>query len=411
MITDAKIRKLKPKDKPYKMTDSNGLYLEVSKTGKKTFRYRYRHPITKKEQTLTIGDYPAISLSDARQRRDDARELIQQGINPSEQKQRQKAEAQQEQVKKIITFAELFDRYADYKATPKGNKPPDWSQSNYRQLVMRMNKHVLPMLGSMDIEGVTVDDLERCLVQIEETTPSTIKKITPVLRGMFDYARVRRLVKVDISRLISPSIGAGYKSEPMKHLTTPAEIKTFLHQMDSLRATYEVKSCLILGLNIFVRPIELVSIEWSSVDFEAKQVHILHTKTKNPLIIPMSQQVRQLLKDMLEVTSGYRYVFQSPRGTGRHITTTSLRNALRRNEILEVVPHGFRHTASTALNNLGFDGDEVELQLNHVIKGVRGIYNKADRLPQRARMMQAWSDYLDGLKHGDNIIPLNIAKA
>ncbi|MEA3404425.1 MAG: site-specific integrase [Pseudomonadota bacterium] len=155
-----------------------------------------------------------------------------------------------------------------------------------------------------------------------------------------------------------------------------------------------------MALLIFTRPGEVAKLKWSEVDLENRQIvkEASAMKMKRVFVIPLSNQAVSILESLMPYTGHTDYVFYSSYRTGRPISTESLGNALRRNGIDEINPHGFRHTASTALNEMGFDADEIELQLSHVVKGTRGVYNKAEKIPQRMKLMQAWANHLDELK-------------
>jgi integrase len=202
-----------------------------------------------------------------------------------------------------------------------------------------------------------------------------------------------------VAKYISDALFIRHEANHYKHVTTEAELKGLLKKIKDIKATFEVKACLKLAILTFARPSEVAGLKWSEVNIEENYIEKEQgaMKQRRSFIIPLSRQSLMILDMLRPVTGHTDFVFYSPYGTGKPISTASLTNALRRNGIDEVSPHGFRHTASTALNELGFNADEIELQLSHVIQGVRGVYNKAEKLKQRFTLMQAWADHLDRL--------------
>jgi integrase len=408
-LTDTAIKKLKSKEKRFRRADSDGLYLDVKPSGKKTFLYRIR--LNGKDSYMSLGDYPLISLKQARQLRDEQSLLVQQGINPIEFKQQQKAEQQADTaINKLhneLTFAKLFEEFACFKTTSVSGNKPSWSYETLRKHELRLNKHVMPMLGALPVTSLTELDLERVLVAIQEHgTLANRNKVFSLFKLIFKYAKGKRYIPRNIALEANTDDLIKHTPKPFKHVTTEKDLAQLVGQLDGLNCTFEVKQCLIMGLHIFSRPSELVRLKWSQIDFNASLIDLEITKTSTSTVAkilqtPMSQQVREILKSLYEITGETDYVFCTPYG-GRNapLSRDSLSNALRNNGIENVNPHGFRHTASTALNNLGFDADEIEIQLSHSIKGTRGVYNSAEKLQQRTKLLQAWSDHLEGLKAG-----------
>lgn len=399
-LTDTAIRKAKAMGKTQKMPDGKGLRLEITPAGSKIFKYRFK--IQGKDSDFVIGEYPTISLAEARVLRDEARALVKQGINPNDQRRKQKAEDQAELVKPdLMTFKQLYDEFAQFKTTSFGDREPDWQEDTLHKHDLRFNKHVFPVLGDKPLIHITEDDLEDCLLQVQNHgTLVNRNKIKTVFNLLFKYAKGKRYIDRDIAKYVSDALFVKHESKHYKHVTTESDLKSLLVKLSSIKATYEVRSCLELAMLTFARPNEVAGLKWSEVNFAENYIEkeAGSMKQRRSFIIPLSTQSLNILELLHPVTSHTDYVFYSSYGTGRSISTASLTNALRRNGIGEVNPHGFRHTASTALNELGFNADEIELQLSHVIQGVRGVYNKAEKLKQRFALMQAWADYLDTLK-------------
>ncbi len=410
MLTDTGIKKLKPKDKPFKVTDANGLYLDVSKVGSKVFRFRYRHPQTKKEQVFTIGEYPAITLKQAREMRDKARELLAVRVDPNEDKKQKSIDLldKANQIKaqdNRMTFGELFNQWY-------AHNEKSWSYVYALKITQRAEKHLLPNIGQMAIEDIKPMDVINVLKLAEAG-------------GRVDLTtRIRQY----ITRAYRYGIGFGYceqnpaselpndifekaVKENYAHTTDPKVLTQVLKAIDSYTGDISTKKALELAPYIFLRSKELAGIRWDEIDLEKRLIEIPaeRMKKKRPHVVPMSSKVIEIIEYMQPLSGDCEYLFPSPRTKARPINEGSLNPGLHRLGFKNIQTfHGFRHTASTMLNEMGFMGDVIEKQLAHEeANKVRGAYNKAQYLPQRKAMLQAWSDYLDGLKKGAAVIPLH----
>lgn len=403
-LTDTAIKKSKPNGKVQKLSDGQGLRLEISKAGTKIFKYRFK--LNGRDSDYVIGEYPQVSLLEARRLRDESRALVKKGINPNTHK-RQKQEEQEAlqkqaiQESNLMTFRQLYEEFCEFKTTSFGDRTPDWRIDTLHKHNLRFEKHVLPTLGSRPVRDITEDDLEDCLLAIQEHgTLVNRNKIKTVFNMLFKYAKGKRYINRDTAKYVSDALFVKHEAKHYKHVTTKEELKAVIKKLKVIRATYEVRQCIHLALLIFTRPSEAAKLKWAEVDIENRQIikESGAMKMKKSFVIPLSNQALAIITDLVPLTGHTEYVFFSSYGTGRSISTESLGNALRRNGIDEINPHGFRHTASTALNEMGYDADEIELQLSHVVKGTRGVYNKAEKLVQRSKLMQAWADYLDKLR-------------
>lgn len=410
MLTDTGIKKLKPKDKSFKVTDANGLYLDVSKVGSKVFRFRYRHPQTKKEQVFTIGEYPAITLKQAREMRDKARELLAVGVDPNEDKKQKSIDLldKANQIKaqdNRMTFGELFNQW--YALNEKS-----WSYVYALKITQRAEKHLLPIIGQMAIEDIKPMDVISVLKLAESG-------------GRVDLTtRIRQY----ITRSFRYGVGFGYcehnpaselpndifeKTDKKNHPHTrdPKVLSQILKAIDCYVGDIITRKALELAPYVFLRFRELAGIRWDEIDLENGWIEMPaeRMKKKRPHVVPISSKVLEIIEYMQPLSGNCDYLFPSPRTMIRHIGEQTLNPALHRLGFKDIQTfHGFRHTASTMLNEMGFMGDVIEKQLAHKeANKVRGAYNKAQYLPQRKAMMQSWSDYLDGLKKGAAIIPLH----
>ena len=416
MLTDTKIKRLKPQIKTFKETDSNGLYLEVRPTGKRFFRFRYRHPQTRKEQVLTIGEYPAVSLQQAREQRNQAKELLAQGMDPNEHKQEAKqsykqVEQEKERLANRMTFEQLFREWHKHNSQSERN-PSGWSYAYAKDTRQRIEKWLLPSLGDRPIEEVTPREVISALKAVEAGGAlETLKRLKQYAGRMYKYAIGLGYCEWNPAADLPSDIFAKQQKTNYAHLTNSAELQQLFRSIESYCGDISTKAALIMAPYVFLRPKELAALEWAEVDLKKGVIEIKadRMKKKRAHLIPISEQVRSQLEEQARYSGGSRFVFRSPRTASRPISEQSLNAALHRLGFkgLQTV-HGFRHTASTLLNELGFNGDWIEKQLAHEqINQVRATYNKAQYLKERVRMVQAYANHLDSIKAGADVVPLH----
>lgn len=417
-LTDVEIRAFKPAKKRYLRPDSEGLNLAVSPKNLKSWVLRYR--LLGKADSMTLGVYGSkpneLTSKEARVARNNAKLLIASGVSPKPYKAELRAPdvfkaIQEKELKDAVekdetpskTLNDLYDEFCRFKTTSFGANKPTWQYDTLKKHNERFHNFVLPHLGERQVRDLTEDELTECLLAIQDHgTLVNRNKVRTVFNGLFDYAYGKKYIPRNIAKYISNSPFAKHTPTNFKHVTTPEEFKQIVMQVNDIRATYEVKQALSLALLVFLRPIEVSRLKWEEVDLNLDliTIHSDDMKMGRAHLIPLSEQSKEILSEIQLLTGHTDYVFYSPYGTGKPISRDSLSNALRRNGITEINPHGIRHTASTLLNEMDFDADVIELQLSHVIGGVRGIYNKAQKLENRRLMMQYWSDYVENLsKH------------
>ncbi len=401
-LSDLKVRKLKIKDKPYKLADMDGLYIYVSPSGSKLWRMSYR--FEGKQKTLSFGKYPAIPLKKARQLREEARELLADGIDPSAKKQEEK------QIKIELTentFENIaIEWYDTYRAK--------WSEKHAVRILSRLENHLFPTIGHLPIKEITTKDLRNLIDAIgnsdlkkntrkDTNKAPTIKRALQHCSNVFLYAiqteRADYDITVNVKGLTPP-----HKEKHHASITTPKEIGEFLRKADDFTDNLLVSFMLKLTPLLFVRPTELREASWEEFDFDDNLWRIPEERMKmgRPHIVPLATQTLKLLTDLRQYTGNSKYLFPSATAKSGIISDNTLRT-----NIIEklgypqgtVTPHGFRSTATTLLNELGFNADAIERQLAHGERNsVRAAYNYAQYLPQRREMMQSWADYLDNLK-------------
>ena len=394
MLTDVKIRSLKSKDKLYRVADSHGLTLEINPNGSKLWRHRFR--FNSKATMMSLGNYPEVSLLDARQTRDSNKQLIKKGINPVQEKLFDTTNNK--------TFKDMFDAWID-------NKKDDLSDDYVEDTIQRANNYLFPEIGKLPIEEIKSPNMRNLLLKIQEKgLLDTVRKVKGIANGVFSYSVGMGLISVNPVRDLPNDI---FKKQPKNHyatLTNPKDISWLLDKLDKHNGSYEVNTALILAPHVFLRPSELTGLLWEEVDFDARLIRIgsIRMKMSKNHIVPMSNQVFNILKGVSKYDVDSKFVFPTSRDRSKPITTSSLRVALRSLGVEKdkFTTHGFRHMASTRLNELGYRGDLIEIQLAHTQPNkVRAAYNHAEHLKERKEMMQDWSNYLDKLQNKTSASP------
>ncbi len=390
-LTDTAIRNAKPKNKPYKMSDEKGMYLLVNKTGK-YFRFDYR--FNGKRKTFAIGVYPDVTLKEAREKRDDARKLLQNNVDPMQHKKETKNFHKEQAANSFETVArEWFTK----------NKHA-WTNGHSRTIISRLENNIFPWLGPRPIAELSAPELLKTLRRIENRGAiETAHRVKQICSQIFRYAiatgRAERDPAADLRGAIPPP-----KKKHMATITDPEKIGELLRAIDGYKGHIITICALKLAPLVFVRPGELRQAEWIDINFDKAEWKIPAEKIKmrSPHIVPLSTQAIKILRELHPLTGNGLYVFPSLRSPQRVMSENTVNAALRRMGYAkdELTGHGFRSMASTLLNEQGYLADAIERQLAHVDKnGVRAAYNYAQYLPERRKMMQEWADYLDKLKN------------
>lgn len=383
-LSDVQIRNAKPGEKRYSMGDSDGLLLEVMTSGSKFWRLRYWK--NKKEFRLTLGEYPAVTLQEARQKRDEIKMELSRGVNPKVKLSATTFEA---------VALEWYGRHIEGIRTPR----------HAETVITRLKRFLFPALGSRPIAEIKTPELLAVLREIEARgIIETAHRVKQIAGQVFRYGIAIGFCEHDLSAdlrgALPPNIHRHHGS-----VHNPRDVSGLLQAMAVYSGSPVVKAALWFSLYTFQRPGEIRGAEWGEIDLDAAEWRIpaARMKIKRPHVVPLSRQVVEILVRLKPLTGKGRYVFPSLRSPAGNepISENTVRVALRTmgysNE--RMTPHGFRSLASTNLNEQGWDGDLVELQLAHIEQNtVRAAYNFAERLPERRMMMQAWADWLDDLK-------------
>lgn len=397
-LTDTKIKATKPApDRDLKLSDGGGLYLLIKPNDTRIWRFKYR--FGGNEKLISFGPYPNISLKDARQRREAARSQIARGVNPSQQRQ-------DERQARSNTFRAIAEEWmVNFE---KENAP-----SYTIKIRQALEKHIYNHLGDTPIAEIQPLALKERLDRLASTAKESARKLAGICERIYDHAistgRCGRNVARDIKNTLPKVRNKNY---PI--ITDPTELGRLISHIDH----YEVGiQSVIIALRIlprvFTRNGELCKAQWSEINLEAKEwvIPAVRMKMRRDFIVPLSNQVVELFKEMEPITGRSKYVFEG-RTRGKPISEGTLGKALRSLGYSgdRLVPHSFRGIASTILNEHGFDSRYVEKQLAHELKNqIEAKYNRAQYREHRLNMMQYWSDYLDSLKESGNVIPIRRA--
>jgi integrase len=404
-LTDTQIRNtLKPQDKPYKKADDKGLYLLVNPDKSKWWRFKYR--FEGKEKSLSFGVYPDVGLKQARDRRDEARRLLADGIDPSARRQATKAAKSENGVN---TFQAIATQWHGKVTLEESTRVKHWSF---------FENDVFPWIGQRPIAELAAPDLLAIIKRIEARGALDVARRVHNLCGrVFRYAVGHGLCDRDPSRDIElRDILPPANVQHHASVTDPNEVGALLRAIDGFKGTFVTRCALQLSPMLFVRPGELRHAEWTEFDFAKTEWRIPGEKMKmgEQHIVPLSKQALAILKEIEPLTGHGRYVFPGERTRERPMSENTVNAALRRLGYAkeEMTAHGFRSMASTLLHELGYEHAVIERQLAHGQRDkVSASYNFAEYLPERRKMMQQWADYLDKLKAGADVIPLKGKRA
>ncbi|MBU6404682.1 MAG: integrase arm-type DNA-binding domain-containing protein [Proteobacteria bacterium] len=392
MLTDTKLKALRPRGKLYRVTDDNGLCIEVHPTGARYWRQRYS--FGGKDKMLSLGVYPDVSLVQARERRDEARALVAQGIDPSaERKAVKDADA--------LTFAAIAREWL----TRRDVSPTTAAKDAW------LVEALIAALGHRPIAAITSPEVLAFLRRYENADKlETAQRLKFTLSAVFRFAIATGRAESDPTVALRGTI----KSPRVRHhaaVTDPRALGDLLRAIWTYRGGFVVASALKLAPLVFVRPGELRHAEWAEIDLDAATwcIPAHKMKMRQAHIVLLSAQAVAILRDLHPLTGRGQYVFPSPRGATRCMSENALTVALRALGYSgdTMTTHGFRTTASTMLHEQGYPSDVIERQLAHKEgNAVKDAYNRAAHLPERIRMMQAWADYLDGLRKGADVVPI-----
>ena len=406
-LTDTAIRKAKPESKPRRLFDGGGLYLEIAPNGGKWWRLKYRH--AGKEKRLSLGTYPETDLKAARAKRDEARKLIAAGLDPSAER---KAGTLRARSAGANTFESVALQWLEL-------KQHDWTEKNAIKERGRLVNHVFPWIGKLPIAEVGTVEIRSILDRIVKgRNIDTAHRVRMTMSCVFRYAIAHERAERDPAAALADYLPA-HRKKHFAHITDPTLLGELLRAIDGFSGQYATTCALKLAPMLFLRPGELRQGEWSEVDLDkalwavpARRMKLNKASKLDPSspphLVPLSRQAVAVLRDLHALTGNGKLLFPGARHRDVPMSDATMNAALKRMgfDVDTIQPHGFRHTASTALNEMGFPPEAIERQLSHRERGIAGVYNKAKHMPERVKLMQAWADYLDTLKNGGNVLPI-----
>lgn len=400
-LTDIALKATKPTEKVQRLFDGGGLYLEISPTGGRWWRFKYR--FDGKEKRLSLGVYPDVSLRNARERRDEMRRLVANGVDPSVNRKVQKA-AKAERSANSFEFVarEWYSKHS-----------PSWADTHSSKIIRRLEQDVFPWIGGRPISEILAPEILSVLRRIEgrgalDTAHRAGNNCSQVFRYAIATGRAERDPVPDLRGALPPARGGNFAA-----ITDPAKVGELLRAIDGFHGTFVVQSALRLAPLVFVRPGELRRAQWDEVDLDRGEWRYWVTKTKTEHSVPLATQAVAILKELRPLTSHGLHVFPG-RDPKKPMSEAAINAALRRmgyDTKTEITGHGFRAMARTILaEELHQKPEVIEHQLAHKVPDALGsAYNRTKFLKERRAMMQLWADYLDKLKVGAAIIHLPVA--
>lgn len=394
-LTDTAIRTAKPREKLYRMADSQGLCLEVTTSGGKLWRLRYR--FEGKAKMLSLGSYPAVTLAQARERRDAARKILAQGIDPSAHKREERAAS----AAQALTLESLAREWYAY------NKPR-WAPATANKALQYLESDIIPVIGSRPVAEVTRPDLVDLVRRIEKREAFNVaRKVRQWLGQIFRFGLAKGVVAANPATDLDVVAAHAPQTRHHPHVTE-AELPELLRKVTSANCDITSKLAIRLLVLTAVRPGELRNAPWEEFDLDSATwtIPAVRMKARRPHLVPLPSQAVALLRQLHEITGTYPLAFPGRNDRSRPMSENTV------NKVLSTIGyeghqtgHGFRHLLSTSLNTRGYNSDWIERQLAHGDQdSIRDTYNHATYLEQRRSMMQEWADSIDALCAGANVL-------
>lgn len=394
-LSDFAIRREPDPPRPKKLSDGAGLFLLVNPNGSRWWRFKYRYG--NREKLLSLGVYPQITLKRAREKAAEARDQLDRGIDPS--------------VQRKITRAATGDTFEELAREYFGKRASDLAPQTIARDLGRLEKYVFPQIGTTRVADLTAPQFLAALRRVEAVDRlDTLHRAKDACGRVMRYAvatgRAERDPTADLKGAFSTRAATHHAA-----LTDPRRVGELLRAIDGYTGQFTTLAALKLAPLLFTRPSELRLATWAEFELDGNgptwRIPAGRMKMRDAHIVPLSRQAVAVLRELRAITGPEGFLFPGLRSRQRPISDNTMNAALRRLGFSkdEQTGHGFRTVASTLLNEQGFDPDCIELQLAHKPRDkVRAAYNRAQKLPERRAMMQAWADYLDGLKAGGKVV-------
>jgi integrase len=389
-LTHYALLNAQPREKTYELFDGHGLYLQVAPSGGKWWRVKYR--LRGRDQCLSLGTFPAVALKAARQRCEELRAKLASGVDPAAERRLAKQQLRMKDESFEVIAREWYATFS-----------PNWAPSHGDRVLRRLETYVFPWVGKVPIREVTAMNVLECLRRLEhQNTHETARRVLRYCSQTLRYAIITGRAETDVLSHLRGAL-APRKTRHLASVKDPKQVGALLRAIDGYDGRLVTKFALRFAPLVFVRPGELRHAAWRDFDFLQREWRIPagQMKARQPHIVPLSSQAMTLLRELQPLTGASPFLFPGERSAERPMSNNTLNAALRRLGYGpdEMTAHGFRSMASTLLNELGWTTDAIERQLAHGERdGVRAVYNYAQYLPERRRMMQAWSDYLEHLR-------------
>ena len=396
-LTEVRLRAIKTSGKIERFHDSHGLYLELSKVGGKHWRWKYR--FEGKEKRLAFGPWPEVSLKEARDKRDDARKVLRSGVDPGNQNR-----------KKVVAYTQQGRTFESVAREWVAGRAGIWAQRHTETVVDRLVANVYPAIGKMPISEVGPINVLLLVKEIEgRGSLEVAKRVMGICSQIFRYAVSLQLVQSDPCRDLGGALAPRVKAH-FAALTTREDAGELMRRIDEYQGTAVVRAALVFSALTFCRPGPIRQAEWIEIDFPGRQWIIPSIKMKltkemklrkEPHIVPLATQAMDLLSKVQHFTGRGKYIFPNPRDKDMPMSENAVNVAIRRMGYGkdQMTAHGFRTMASTLLNETGHRQDVIEAQLAHTSADkIRAIYNRAQYMDERRKLMQDWANMLDALR-------------
>ena len=400
-LKDAEIRAIRAIDTPLRKADAKGLYIEAFPNGSKLWRQKYR--FGGKEKRLALGAYPEVSLAEARKRRDIARAKVDQGIDPALERKQEKSAAK---ISAENSFECVAEEYLA-KMEKEGRAPATLAKARWFLSLLK------PAIGSMPVSDVDPQMLLAALRKMEgKGNYETAKKARSFASRVFRFAVATARAASDPAALLNGAL-ISPKAKHYAAILEPAKVGELLRAIESYEGSPITAYALKVAPHVFVRPGELRHADWSELDLQEGiwRIPAGRMKARRPHAVPLSRQVIELFRELHKLTGPDNFVFPALHTTSRPMSENTVNVAFRRMGFGkdEVTGHGLRATASTLLNESGkWNPDAIERALAHGFSdAVRGAYHRGQHWDERVKMAQWWSDYLDNLRIGGKVIPMD----
>lgn len=399
-LTDLKVKAAKGSDKPFKLSDERGLHLLVKPNGGKYWHWSYRY--LDKQKTLALGVYPDVTLAVARERRDEARKLLANGVDPSVYKKSQKSLKMERSANSFEVVARRWH----------GLNASKWTESYSVKTLRLLEKDMFPWIGDRPVAEILAPDFLAAARRIEARgAVDKSHRAMQVAGQVMRFAIAEGLATYNPVGDLRGALGTA-TTKHMPSVTDPQRVGELLRSFDAFKGTFTVQCALKLAPLVFTRPQELRTARWIDIDLEAAlwSIPAEMMKMREPHLVPLSTQAVAILKEIQPLSGDGVYVFQGARDPKRPMSEAAINAAMRRLGIdtkEELTGHGFRAMARTILHErLGYEPEVIEQQLAHKTPGALGAaYARAKFIEQRKVMMQVWADYLDKQKVGADVIP------